>query len=335
MKKLTLPKPISCGIFITYKCPASCKHCLYASSPKWSVDFIPVDRLESILDKLSTWLKPTDYITFNAGVHFSGGEPLLNLDLLLVTVKLAKKYKISPVIIETNCFWSKDFETAAQKLNQLKLAGLDGILISINPFIIEFVNFKNIKITAETALKIFGRDKVIIYQKIFYELFIADNLEGKLKFNDFIHKYGLIPMKYMELLPMGRAVYKLDFLFKKYPAERFFNENCINEFQNPYHVHIDNYGNYIPSFCAGLALNNIFHNENLLEVNLEEKPIISALCQSLEQLYQIGLNFDYKINPKGYISKCHLCVDIRKHIVSKTDKFTELSPQEFYKHLND
>jgi hypothetical protein len=35
---------------------------------------------------------------------------------------------------------------------------------------------------------------------------------------------------------------------------------------------------------------------------------------------------------QGYLSKCHLCVDIRRYLVTK-DKFEELKPKEFYSHL--
>jgi len=35
---------------------------------------------------------------------------------------------------------------------------------------------------------------------------------------------------------------------------------------------------------------------------------------------------------EGYLSKCHLCMGIRKCLSSKGD-FTELQPKEFYQHL--
>lgn len=69
-------------------------------------------------------------------------------------------------------------------------------------------------------------------------------------------------------------------------------------------------------------------------VSLEERPIIAALVDSLEKLYQLGVSqFDYKENDEGYISKCHLCLDIRKYISQNTDEFIELNPKEFYQHL--
>lgn len=334
MNKLILPKPYSCGIFLTYRCSAKCKHCLYASSPRWKDDFLSLENAEKIIKKLSEYLEPQEYITFNAGVHFSGGEPLLNLKLLVSLIKIAKIYKISPVLIETNAYWAKDEKSCEVILKQLYDSGLDGILISVNPFVVEYVNFKNIKLAVKKSIEIFGEGRVIVYQGMFYKLFNNIGLELKLNFSDFIKKYSTY-LNYMELLVMGRTVYKLNNVFKKYPLESFLYENCIEEFKNPYHIHIDNYGNYIPSFCAGISLNNVFENENILEVNLKDCPILSALTKSMAELYYIAKQFGYTPLKDGYISKCHLCLDIRKYIVSKTAEFKELRPTEYYTRIED
>ena len=41
----------------------------------------------------------------------------------------------------------------------------------------------------------------------------------------------------------------------------------------------------------------------------------------------------YPVSSDGYISKCHLCLDIRKHL-SARDEFEELAPKELYAHLD-
>jgi len=43
--------------------------------------------------------------------------------------------------------------------------------------------------------------------------------------------------------------------------------------------------------------------------------------------------YGYKESRDGYVSKCHLCVDIRRHIIQETDEFKELSPRVFYEGL--
>jgi len=53
---------------------------------------------------------------------------------------------------------------------------------------------------------------------------------------------------------MGRAPYKLGYLYKKYPAKKFFNEYCKEELTRDWHVHVDNYGNYMVGYCGGISL---------------------------------------------------------------------------------
>ena len=40
----------------------------------------------------------------------------------------------------------------------------------------------------------------------------------------------------------------------------------------------------------------------------------------------------YEPLAEGYTGKCHLCVDVRRHLI-KTGEFKELRPQEFYENL--
>jgi len=37
---------------------------------------------------------------------------------------------------------------------------------------------------------------------------------------------------------------------------------------------------------------------------------------------------------RGYVSKCDLCLDLRKYLVTKDD-FEELNPGEFYVHVDE
>lgn len=76
--------------------------------------------------------------------------------------------------------------------------------------------------------------------------------------------------------------------------------------------------------------------DSIRRINLDDRPILDALVTDLRRLYELGVKeFGYKELREGYVSKCHLCVDIRKHIVQQTDEFKELSPREFYRHLNN
>ena len=67
---------------------------------------------------------------------------------------------------------------------------------------------------------------------------------------------------------------------------------------------------------------------------MNEHPILDSLVADLEILYEFSVKeFGYQELSEGYISKCHFCIDMRKHIVQRTDEFKELNPREFYYQL--
>ncbi len=332
--KLKIPQPISAGIILSYTCSSQCKHCIYYSSPKWKGNWMEEELLIETLEILSDMIKRSSFISFNYGIHFSGGEPFLNFELLLKAVEKAKKLNYTPILVETNAIWCTKEKTVLEKLEALKKAGLDGILISVNPFLLEYVPFKRTELAIRCASQVFS-NKVLIYQEIFYYEFKKLNISGTLFLHEYLKRggYGLY---YAELLPVGRACYELSFLFKKYPSEVFFGKNCKTELLNPYHVHIDNYGNYITGFCAGLSLGHISELKSLVKegMDLKKKPLLHILMQDIKLLYQIAVNeYGYQPLSQGYISKCHLCLDIRKFLVSKNVNFQELSPKEYYQQV--
>jgi len=76
-----IPKPISGGLILSYKCSAECRHCMYACSPKWNGDWISQEDLKKILMQLAGTIEPSPYgseiMSLNYGLHFTGGEPFL------------------------------------------------------------------------------------------------------------------------------------------------------------------------------------------------------------------------------------------------------------------
>jgi len=337
MNKLPVPEPFSGGILLSYKCNSSCKHCMYACSPGWKGDWISEEDAESILSQFSARLRGKypypDRIGVNYGIHFTGGEPFLNFDLLLKVTEIASKLEIPSTFVETNCFWCRDDETTRERLVKLKDAGLDGILISANPFIVEQIPFERTERAARISEEIFGGN-VIIYRRFFYDQFKRLGLKGTLPFEEYLQKAGYSSLYHIELLPMGRVPYKLGGLFRKHPARRFFGESCRKELIRDWHIHIDNYCNFIPGYCAGISLGDVRDLDAICQgIDLDELPVLKALLTRMEGLYRLGEEFGYE-EREGYISKCHLCLDIRRHLVQHGE-FKELRPREFYEHLED
>lgn len=83
-----------------------------------------------------------DRIGVNYGLHLTGGEPFLNFKRLLKVVRILKEFEVPSTFVETNSFWCINEEVTKEEMMELKEAGLDGILMSVNPFILEYVPFK-------------------------------------------------------------------------------------------------------------------------------------------------------------------------------------------------
>lgn len=336
MNLLPIPQPYSAGLFLTYKCTGVCRHCMYACSPHWSADWLSLDNAEAILAQLARVLhKPAvpGRIGVNEGLHFSGGEPFLNFDLLLQLTEMARRLGIASTFVETNGFWCTDDEAAREQLGALKRAGLDGILISANPFILERVPFERTERVVRVAQEVFG-DNVIVYQTFFYRQFQRLGLRGTLAFDEYL-SLGGEGLHYVELFASGRTPYKLAPLYEHYPARRFFGRSCYLELIRDWHVHVDNYGHFIPGYCGGLSLGDARDLGALCRgIDLDDMPVLRALLTDLKAFYDLGKAFGYQEREDGYVSKCHLCVDIRRHLV-REGEFKELEPRAFYERLED
>lgn len=106
---------------------------MYACSPLWDADWLDAEDAEVILSQLSEVMhgkypRPGQ-VGVNDGVHFTGGEPFLNFDLLAELAGMADRLEIPTTFVETNGFWATGDRTTREKLRTLKEAGPDGILV--------------------------------------------------------------------------------------------------------------------------------------------------------------------------------------------------------------
>ncbi|MFQ5593291.1 MAG: radical SAM protein [Anaerolineae bacterium] len=336
MKLLPIPEPYSAGIFLTYKCNTTCRHCFYACSPRWPADWVSEEDAEQVLTQLARAMHgkypDPERVGVNDGLHFTGGEPFLNFDLLLRLTEMARRLDIPGLFVETNGFWCRDDATTREKLRALQAAGLHGILISANPFILERISFERTERAVRISREVFGGN-AIVYQRFFFEQFKRMGLKGTLAFEDYLAQAGY-GLRYAELLAGGRVPYKLAHLFQHYPASHFFGLSCRAELIREWHIHVDNYGNFVPGFCGGLSLGNARDLEAICRgIDLDQRPVLKALLTDLEGLYRLGKAHGYQ-EQESYISKCHLCLDVRRHLARQGD-FPELQPAAFYEHLEE
>ncbi len=339
--RMTVPQPISGGLILSYKCSAACRHCMYACSPQWDGDWIGQEELEEGLAQLASTIRPSpagpEGISLNQGLHFTGGEPFLNYELLRRAVEIADALDIPSTFVETNGFWCRDDEEVEDRLRRLQGAGLRGILISVNPFYAEYVPFERTERCVRVSQRVFGAN-VMVYQQAYYRQFKRLGIEGRLSLQEYAEMTSdARAAQHVELFLMGRAAHKLQASHARRPAEAYFGQPCRPSFLRNWHNHFDNYGHFLPGYCGGISLGNWHDLERLTTegIDLEAHPILAHLiAEDAEGLLDFARDFDYETRDDGYVSKCDLCLDIRKHLLTAGD-FTELAPKGFYAHLSD
>ena len=331
-----IPPLSSGGIILSYQCTNQCQHCLYASSPVWK-EWISTKDIDAILKGLRR------HSQFLTGIHLAGGEPFIRPDLLAYTVKKAVDLNVPVDYVETNGFWAWSDEKAETILMNLKEAGLKRILVSCSPFHLEFIPMERVKRAVQIGRKIFGSHGVCIYTDYFYNQLQSIEEKKTYVLEEYLDAVGrerasLEFSSDYSLIPNGRAAVQLAHLYEHHPASDFFKENCQKELSSPHHIHIDLYGHYIPGLCAGISLGDGRDLDSLYEgIELQDKPVIQKLIQGgVEALFHWAQDeFNYSESLDGYIAKCHLCLDIRRHLVHSDQDFSELAPRQFYDFINE
>lgn len=312
---------------------------MYGCSPTWSGDWIAAEDLERGLSQLAGMIQPSQggakAVSLNYGLHFTGGEPFLNFELLLRAVEIAEELKIPSTFVETNSSWCTSDEITRDRLTQLKASGLRGILISVNPYYAEFVPFERTERCIQISGQVFGRN-VMVYQLDYYHLFRRLGIKKRISQEESLR---IIQTEYLsahvEFFMMGRAVNRLREFHPAYRAEAFFRQPCRPEFLRSWHNHFDNYGNLLPGYCGGISLGNWFQLEPLVEegIDLEGHPVLSFLVSGdMEGLFNFARDLGYQEPERRYVSKCDLCLDLRRYLVTQGD-FEELAPRGFYERV--
>jgi hypothetical protein len=325
--------PQDLGIILTYRCQSGCKHCLYNCGPRWEKEAMSPQALRQALEAIAIWPRTPQ-------VHLTGGEPFLHFPLLLEGVHLATELGISSYV-ETSASWCTDETDAVERFARLQEAGLQAVLISCSPFHAEKIPPARTLRAARAALKVFGSERVIVYLPDFLEIVQLFDVEHPTPLSCYEEKFGVegarrILWQGYGIISGGRSGYQLGHLVPRYPAEAFAQADCAADILYAHHSHLDLYGNFISGFCGGLTIGD-WHDlpqiladfqasryPSLIEVLVERGPY--GLFEMAQERY------GYEPLPDGYAGKCHLCVDVRRHLVEEGN-FEELHPRGFYENF--
>ena len=133
------------GVIVTYKCTAACLHCCYSSSPQRDGAYMTREAADRIF--------ALSHEKGCRSVHIGGGEPFINFDGLLEVCESAQRNRVAIDYIETNASWFTNDADVSQKLKRLRSAGVDCLLISVDPFHNEFIPYANVKNLARCCEK--------------------------------------------------------------------------------------------------------------------------------------------------------------------------------------
>jgi glutaredoxin-related protein len=325
--------PRDLGIILTYRCHSGCAHCLYNCGPRWPNEAMSTADLRQALEAVAQW-------PHRPQIHLTGGEPFLHFDLLVEGARIASDLGIR-AYVETSAAWCTDEAEAVERFNRLRQAGLQFVLVSCSPFHAERIPPARTLRAVGAALEVFGSHRVTVYRSEFLDVVRQFWLERPTPLSRYEELLGaeeawrLLWQGY-GIISGGRAGYRLGHLVPGRPAEAFRGVECSGELLYAHHSHFDLHGNYIPAFCGGLALGSwrdlpqlrqdvrAGRYPSLIQVLIEQGPY--GLCQLAQTRH------DYQVLADGYTGKCHLCVDVRRHLLT-VGEFAELRPRGFYEQL--
>ena len=327
-RMLNIRHLFSGGIITNYSCTSRCGHCLYACSPNREKKYIDREILTDIISKIKS--------LGCHSIHIGGGEPFLNLDGLKMVMKVAHEMKIDIEYVETNSSWYKDMDSACSILTSLKELGLSTLLISISPFHNEHIPFYKVK-GAIQACRHTGMG-VFPWISDFYKEIDAFDSKIPHKMMEYQKKYGFdylakIPSRYWIHFG-GRALKTFENVCEKRSHTDILSANRggCHELQDVSHFHFDLFHNYIPGLCSGLTIRS---DDLGKPISPDKYTIISTLFQSGINGFFRMASTEYDFQPSdGYISKCHLCFNIRRHLVlNRKVSSRELEPVAFYENI--
>jgi len=324
-------RPNDLGLILSYQCQCECAHCIYNCGPNWT-DWMKPDDIYRAFAIMQVWKKPFQ-------VHLTGGEPFLNFPLLLEAVRIGTDAGI-PCYVETNAGWCVREELVKDRLLELRQAGLQTILISCSPFHAEKIPPARTLLAIRICNDIFGPQRTIVYQSEWLDLITSMGFDKTIPLERYIREYGRTQAGHLfwqgfGLISGSRVSYRLGHLIDKHSAVFFQGQTCRGEILYAPHSHFDLFGNYISGFCGGLSVGNWHELPSVLEKF--EQQSYPKLIDILIRFGAFGLfefardNHGYAEKKEGYVGKCHLCVDVRQHLI-QTEDWLELNPEAFYDH---
>jgi hypothetical protein len=315
------------GLIATYQCQSACPHCLYRSGPAREPEYITQETAADCFAK-----------ALESGVgamHVGGGEPLADPLGLAGVLAAAAETGMAIEYVETSGSWYDDADEALELLAELRGMGLSTLLVSISPMHNGFIPLRKTLGTMDAARA--AGIAVFPWQEHFLDDLRAFDPERVHPFKQYLARFGpdypadILRRTWIHL--GGRAFDLFAPVLGRRPVGDILagaSADCLSDLSDTRHFHMDLYGDYVPGLCSGLA----FRVADLGgPLDPERYPILCTLAETgIRGFYNYATSLEeYAARPQGYVDKCELCQDIRRHLSERGwFESTELSPPEFY-----
>lgn len=298
------------SLLYTYRCTLSCKHCCFNCSPRR-----PSKRPST--EQAVEWLRQlhqTDRV-----IHIAGGEAMMYYDDLLAVCIAANRHGVSPHFIETNATFARTDALTRDRLTRLRDAGVQGLLISADPYHQRICPPANRKRCRDIAAEVFGERNVAAGDHT------LEDLDDFRTIGRDPERLGEWTRRHPPLLS-GRAGEELAAYFPDRPAHELADEmwhggagdpTCRLEFdpETMWEIHVDPHGNL--QTCCLIVVGNIHERplpEWMREGFLGRSPIVDAVYREGPiGLIRIAQNLGYEPRA-GYPQKCGMCWEVRKFL---------------------
>lgn len=291
---------------LTEKCNSRCVHCQGEHSPEKRGVMELQDGI-TYLEEVASVTKLDSFMVF-------GGEPMLYAERTIKFSRKAKELGIPEIELITNGFWGEEENRARSLAAQLKDAGVNEVLISVDAFHLLHIPLEWPRSAALACLAA-GIDSVRWNVAI---------LESEDALNRFDRQTSDI-MRVLAPLGLETHINKVCFQGRaRKTLSRFFSQQSLEgacpeaetALVNPTCVTLDARG--WASICWSLSIGNAKKqalSRILTDYQWQDNPIIEALVthgpKTLTKLPQAS---GFHFHAEKYIDKCHLCMDIREFL---------------------
>lgn len=226
----------------------------------------------------------------------------------------AKELGVPKIESITNGFWGKDKTRAQSLAAQLKEAGVNEVLISVDAFHLPHIPLdypRNVALASLAA----GIDRVA------WNVAILENVDAPNKYDkqtkEILQILSPLNIKvhFNKVLPKGRARKNFQDFFPRQPLKggcpeketALVNPNCLS---------LDPFG--WASICEDLAIGNAKKmplSKLLIEYDWMLFPVIKTLVEKGPSgLLDLPESKGFDFQQEKYIDKCHLCCELRKFV---------------------